>query len=463
MAERLGLDPLEVTSALARIHGPLEHADRIAAELERAWWASIDPSVAMIGPPGLLLAAVAVESSRRAAADVRNATALASALIETIRVEVDAQVGASSSTGDSYRIGAAHTARWLPTVSEVARDPALLLGLGVASRAAFLAAAPDALATALAIGSPGIVGGIEGAPYRLRDAANRRRLDEILGDLGSAGARTDAAEALRDAIRSLEVRGLRVELVSLDLAANDAGGMRAAIGLGRLDDAGAVTVLVPGMGTTVAESARDLSADAVHLLADEQLLAPSAGVAVVAWLGYESPDVLTVGGEAHAVRGAERFSAFLEGIDAANAGARVTIVAHSYGGRVATYALATGAHADALVLLGTPGVAESVSASAALDAGEVFATKSDADQRAFDLVHWDRGIASLGQWVSGLDGRENADPTDPAFGAVVYRVEDPDGHGLSYPDASKQGYLSAGSDSLRDISLIALGRGAELR
>jgi len=122
-------------------------------------------------------------------------------------------------------------------------------------------------------------------------------------------------------------------------------------------DASTVVVLVPGVGTDLGDRpsfVRD--AEAVHAA-----LTPAvSSLAVVAWLGYDPPD--TVPGALSprpADDGAARLVADLDHLrrpDRVPQVERVVVVGHSYGGVVAGRSVAAGARADAVVLLGAPGI-----------------------------------------------------------------------------------------------------------
>ena len=135
----------------------------------------------------------------------------------------------------------------------------------------------------------------------------------------------------------------------------------------------------------------------------------------------------------------------------------MAVFAHSYGSRTATYALSTGDSADALVMFGSPGVAETVRSASDLDvpSGQVFATRADAD-----------GWAPVGLGLSGGDLRGNPDPMGSSFGAERFSSEDSgslegvDGHGILLDEGSngeKQGYMDRGTSSLRTMAKIGLG------
>lgn len=120
-----------------------------------------------------------------------------------------------------------------------------------------------------------------------------------------------------------------------------------------------VVVLVPGVGTDLGDEAR-LRADAQRVYAAASS-STAAEVAVVSWLGYDPPDVVP---GALDLRPADEGAALLcaevarlrHGTAAIAPVEHVVVVGHSYGGVVAGRALALGMRADAVVLLGAPGV-----------------------------------------------------------------------------------------------------------
>lgn len=120
-------------------------------------------------------------------------------------------------------------------------------------------------------------------------------------------------------------------------------------------DAAVLVVLVPGVGTDRGDRAR-LRRDAERLwLAAADRVDLTDSVAVVAWLGYDPPDVavgaIDVG---PAAEGARSLTAWVA--TARRAGVRrVTLVGHSYGGVLVGRAAAGGAAVDAVVQLGSPG------------------------------------------------------------------------------------------------------------
>src|SRR5690606_7435705 len=136
---------------------------------------------------------------------------------------------------------------------------------------------------ALVAGMPDGLGGLDGVPYRVRDAANRLRLatatDEALAAVHAAppgatpnlrsGAELAARRrwrALTAVSRALGGPGTR-QLVERDLDAQPPLG---AVAVGDLDGADHVGVLVPGMGTTLASGIEGLTGHAESLRAAQQ-------------------------------------------------------------------------------------------------------------------------------------------------------------------------------------------------
>ncbi len=155
-------------------------------------------------------------------------------------------------------------------------------------------------------------------------------------------------------------------------------------------DARTVVVLVPGVGTTIADRGA-LREDAQRVWAELAIMAqrsgarggaavpvavgwpltplpigtaavdPTDSVAVVSWLGYDPPDDVLAGidrGAAHA--GAMGLATEVHRLRAEGAD-RIIVVGHSYGGLVSARAASRGMAADEVVLLGAPGLGAGLS------------------------------------------------------------------------------------------------------
>jgi hypothetical protein len=313
----------------------------------------------------------------------------------------------------------------------------------------------------LAMTLPGLVGNLEGVPYDVRDEANRAFLDDAADALDSrlagGSARPDdvSRAAMLDEVgaaladRTSGAAGRR--LIALDTVMPG----RAAVAIGDLDTADDVSVLVPGMLFTVSGQMVDWSETAGDLY-DEQstwatLLAGRSAdaphtTAVVAWMGYRTPDLTNVYSLDLARVGAAHLDDAIAGLDAVRADdpARVTVVAHSYGSTAATMALSSGrVTVDSLVLLGSPGSVVETATQLAVEGSDVYAAAG-----SFDPV---AGSGAFG-----------ADPGSTAFGAVMLHTgggaDGLTGQALSAA-LGHNDYLRAGTESLRSIALIGLGRG----
>jgi Alpha/beta hydrolase len=215
-------------------------------------------------------------------------------------------------------------------------------------------------------------------------------------------------------------------------------GRRVAV-LGNLDAAQHVAVLVPGatQDLTTFDTPLGPLGHARNLYAELRKRAPTTPVAVVAWLGYDTPEGLdrAVVRSERAIAAAPdllRLSRLLP--DAAH----VTWICHSYGSVVCGRAAPLAAPDD-LVLLASPGT--DAPTAAQLGAGQVWAARAPEDPIRFTPA----------ERVGGLG--HGADPVDPGFGAQLLDVGGARGHSE---------YLSPGGTLLRDIATIVLGGAPEV-
>ncbi|WP_144764398.1 alpha/beta hydrolase [Curtobacterium sp. 9128] len=295
--------------------------------------------------------------------------------------------------------------------------------------------------------APVVVGNLDGLPYAARDRANRTVLARALAD-----DRTTASErAMLGQVRASLVPdpdGPPKTLMALDTR----GSGRAAIALGDLSTAADVTVVVPGMFFTVTGQMVDFTATAGDLYDEQATLSPIAapgagtGLAVVAWMGYRTPDLSNILSLDLAKTGAHRLERVVDGIQQTRAGAepRMGIVAHSYGSTTALIALSSGhMHADSLTLLGSPGSDVRSASQLAVGAGGVFVGGA----------HWDP-IAGSGYF--------GVDPGGAGFGSTVLDlaggIDTADAGDVFRRPIGHNDYLKPGTASLHDVALIAVGR-----
>jgi Alpha/beta hydrolase len=337
-------------------------------------------------------------------------------------------------------------------------------GLPPSGRAEFLAEHPEE------------AGNLDGLPAVVRDAANRRGLAAALTDTaaerdrtaaelaaltdaidhGRQGAdqvprrdaltaRLDGLEARLDVLQRLQVR-LRAGAPRPALLLGfrpEVGNGRAVVAVGNPDTAANVVTFVPGTGSRLStindEIARsDAMADAAELQSG------SASTAVVAWDGYDAPQLLLP--DAARVRYADDaeplLRSFQDGLRATHGGppSRNTVLGHSYGSTVVGHTARDGRlDADALVFVASPGVGVPEVGGLHRPAGTVYATTGPDDP--IEITHaW---------WLGPADDALGADPSKPAFGAHVFR---------SAAHAGHSDYWNTGNVALRSIGRIVTGR-----
>ena len=277
---------------------------------------------------------------------------------------------------------------------------------------------------------PETVGGLEGLPAWARDQANRLQLETALGSSPAGSDQRATAEAVAAQLREEDDAGRTAQLLQFD-----AEGGLAAVALGDLDTAEAIGVLVPGINTTPADDLDGMLGDARDLASAAGAAAPGLAVATIAWLGYRTPGTAMALSPAASFRGGAALDSALDGLAASRTATgsgpapRTTVLAHSYGTAVTgRAALAPGRlAADALVLLGSPGVPGG--AAADLEVGEVYGAWSPADP------------------VSWLDYFGDT-PRDLSFGDLPLPVEPGQGHSDYYdrdrPTLGAMGRVVAG-------------------
>ncbi|GGL25014.1 alpha/beta hydrolase [Planomonospora parontospora] len=212
---------------------------------------------------------------------------------------------------------------------------------------------------------------------------------------------------------------------------------------GDLRTAEHVAVVVPGADTTAAtfEGGRAKvhstpGGGARALLAQARKLDPGARLAVVAWLGYDSPATVSLhvatGGAAE--RGAPALRRY---VSDALRGKRVTLLCHSYGSVVCAGAVPGAGVAD-LAVFGSPGLR--VSSAAELGGTRLWAGSGTND--------WMRHVPKVRFGPLGF----GPDPAGPGFGSRIFATG----------AAGHSDYFEPGSRSLRNLALIALGRTSEV-
>jgi Alpha/beta hydrolase len=218
---------------------------------------------------------------------------------------------------------------------------------------------------------------------------------------------------------------------------NPAGQGVAAMVIGNLATATRVAILVPGSDTTLAtffsRGAASPGGGAEALAAEARQLDPGNQLAIIAWLGYPAPAMLSpaVMTSGDAGQGAQALRPLVDAL--AKHCDQVALLCHSYGSVVCGLAAPHLPVSD-IAVFGSPGMDASSVASLHTTA-RVWAGRESGDAIRF-VPH----IQLLGLGFG-------ADPMSPGFGARIFATG---GGGHS-------GYLDPGSVSLRNLTYIALG------
>ncbi|QFG20944.1 alpha/beta hydrolase [Actinomadura sp. WMMB 499] len=229
------------------------------------------------------------------------------------------------------------------------------------------------------------------------------------------------------------------------LAFDPRGDGRAVEVIGDLRRAARIAVVVPGADNALAtfDSVKFAGGGARALYRRMAAEAPSARVAVIAWLGYRSPSTLGphVLTDDRAESGARRLDRFLTGVARVNPDARLALLCHSYGSVVCGEAAPglAGVPVDDIALFGSPGTTAR-DVSGLRTSATVWAGRSTGD--------WTRFVPHVRFAGIGF----GPDPVSPGFGAVRFDAG-------SGPHSA---YLTPGSPALRNLALIALGRDSEV-
>jgi hypothetical protein len=387
--------------------------------------------------------------------------------------------------------------------------------------------------TALVTGLSTVVGNLGGVLYADRGRANQHTLDtelpkaqaryrELSGKVFRNDELTPAERA--EYARLSEIVG-SLEALDKTLLAGTASAPRtivsltlghpplAAVAIGDLDTATNVTVNVPGMGNTVAESMQGWAGGAENLLMEQKNAAARAkadqNLATVAWIGYDTPEMppsVDVLGSAKAEVGARNLSGFLEGVSGTRGwkdGNHLSVVAHSYGTTTATLAVAKTPVAN-LTLLASAGVDMRVPNVQAVDvpADHVWASQASKDYVANigrgsveapglgfggdqPINTWNPFTANRSH-VIALPSTHPLNPGDGVWGARTFSSDTQmidgrvwhgsDGHGATPATEAAikgesrkdedHGYLDAGTTPLRNTAYTSLGytpEGKEIR
>ena len=342
---------------------------------------------------------------------------------------------------------------------------------------------------------PPEVGNLNGVPAAARDAINRQVMhddldrvldtaarqgisaDDVVADAGRYGLTAEDVARYRNAVKTREGldhqsgpdkdRPLPVMLWKYEPLA-DGGQGRAAIAIGNPDHAKNVSVVVPGTGSSVRGGwLSDGHDDAIHLYEQSLRADPDSRPAVISWMGYDAPDGFSdprIANPDLARQGGHLLAADVNGLWVTHEGAdpHVTVLGHSYGSTTVADAFAGyGAHANDVVLLGSPGT--DLARSAAdfhLHGGQVWVGTASTDPVGAIGVAPDWAADELNRRLGypvGLDAGLGTDPAGDGFGSVRFDAEVTGRDGWDTNDHSH--YYDLGSESMRGMTYIATGHG----
>jgi Alpha/beta hydrolase len=206
--------------------------------------------------------------------------------------------------------------------------------------------------------------------------------------------------------------------------------------IGNLATAKRVAILVPGSDTSLTtfdtRGAASPQGGALALAAEARRLDPGNHLAIIAWLGYNTPSLLSPGvmTSGDAGQGASALRPFVDYL--AGHGRQVALLCHSYGSVVCGLAASHLPVTD-IAVVGSPGM-DASSVKALHTTARVWAGRAASD--------WIRDVPHI-QFLGLGFGQ---DPMDPAFGARIFATTS-GGH---------SSYFQPGSVSLRNLTYIAL-------
>ncbi|MBK4346133.1 alpha/beta hydrolase [Lacisediminihabitans changchengi] len=316
-----------------------------------------------------------------------------------------------------------------------------------------------------AASAPELAGNLEGLPFSVRDSANRvalrseitaaKKSVNVGAGRGSLVSSKHHLEILKQIQRTLHTTKSEPnrQLMTFD----PSGDGRAAVVVGDITKADYVSYLVPGMFFTVQGQMYDWTVIAQDLqqqqtswlkrLATTDASYQGKTAATVAWIGYSTPGVLDITSLTRADAGAGFLGNAVQGVKAARHGAEpyVTVIGHSYGSTTAMVELAKGGiSVNALALIGSPGAAAQSASQLSVANDNVYVGEAELDPIVNTAFYGsDPGAASFGAHKMDVSGTTDA-ITHKKLSAAV-------GH---------LGYFDPGSEAMRNLALIGLGKGS---
>jgi hypothetical protein len=394
---------------------------------------------------------------------------------ELLRALLSSARGATSAAGAGLSAGAAVIA---PLPSPPAASAAGGVSAQVFASAAWWRSMTDEERRRAIRDRPEWVGPRDGVPATARHEANLEllaRAEEVAwakarevqrsGWVGNAAERTRADEhiAALQAVRDVLGRrdGGERRLLLIDPSGLD---VKAVVAVGDVDRAEHVVTFVGGLSTMVGTDQRRYDDTFVRLRSEARSVAAGQDVAIVTWMGYDAPQVHEIVSSIDrnvlnaklARDNAGALADFATGIEAArDRPAHQTVWAHSYGATLAGFASLRTSAVDDVAVFGAPGLPFSDVSRSALKPGSLNVLGAVGDD-----------VFNYGWMVHGTPAAEVAGATRLSTFALK-QVGSGCNHWLhsrsEFVDVGRTSvghsdYLRAGTDSVRNLVVIAAGR-----
>jgi hypothetical protein len=305
----------------------------------------------------------------------------------------------------------------------------------------------------LLTGYPDRIGALNGLPAVARDQANRLYLHDLIGnDSNNQVNPTDPHhQRLVNLLTRLDNSDYDPPARHLYLLGlNNDGDGQAIVAVGDPDTARHTAVLVPGVSTNLDGMNGQIAR--ASQIQDAAARYNNGSVAVIAWLGYDPPQmnetVVAAAASHRAEVGAVSLDQFVDGLRASHTVGpdHITALGHSYGSVVVGDAASHGHHlaVDDIITAGSPGMDVDHATDLNVDPRHMWAGAAADDPIASPAT----AIPVAGpdvqadMWVG-----HGTEPQQPIFGGNAYHV---DTHGHS-------GYWDNNSDSLRNQARIVVG------
>jgi Alpha/beta hydrolase len=230
--------------------------------------------------------------------------------------------------------------------------------------------------------------------------------------------------------------------------------------LGDLANAERIVFVIPGMTNTLENYETDLLPKAQAVKAEMEHQQPGVRVAVVVWLGYDTPD-LSLSGLRDAANskvakdGAAALLKDLKQVRALNVRAPITLIGHSYGSVVVGQAMKSGLDAygvDNAIAVGSPGMDADDRQELKSPRTRLWAAKASGPsiEPILPGVLPATGVVlKPPRDLVAYAPVHGEDPSASGFGATRFDAQDAKSHG---------DYFRKGTDSLKAMAAIALGR-----